>query len=423
MELKVAAIQLPHVNYDVTGNLQRAVAAVEQAASQGAQLVLLPEFFSCGYLFDPELWEMAEVLEDGPTLTAMMEVSRRCNVMIGFTILEAWIHNNHTDDNAKTTNLTTRKTEIETDFYNTFVLVEPSGTKQVCRKSEPAAFEAWVFRGDDSWSPILETSLGIHVGVNICYENMLVSQQQRLVGTNQSENNTTARIPFDLLLCPHSAPTTNVCRSFPQDKVDLFNAIVRETPQRMAQLFGVPVILSNKVGPLHSRNPWPWIMIPRHHTFRGWSSIWDCHHGETRLVAAASSATNPQHNNDAQDETEIVMATVHLDDNKKKSIAQVQQQLQELQQQSTRYLVTLPFPLPFVWTYLMEPMGRWSYARSHAKRRAAVLRAYQRGSQPSTYKPPPKKDGKVYNSKILLGMGVAALSGLLLYNQKNSKYD
>ena len=87
--IKIAAAQLPHVNYDVAGNIQRSVQAVQEAASMGAKLVLLPELSSTGYIFHTELWEMAEVLETGPTVTALKQVAMSCDISVGCTILEA----------------------------------------------------------------------------------------------------------------------------------------------------------------------------------------------------------------------------------------------------------------------------------------------------------------------------------------------
>ena len=47
--LKVAAIQTPSVPGDIAASLAHGTALVEDAAGQGARLVVLPELFSCGY--------------------------------------------------------------------------------------------------------------------------------------------------------------------------------------------------------------------------------------------------------------------------------------------------------------------------------------------------------------------------------------
>mmetsp|Transcript_58323 Transcript_58323/g.87937 ORF Transcript_58323/g.87937 Transcript_58323/m.87937 type:complete len:384 (-) Transcript_58323:309-1460(-) len=353
--IKVATAQLPHRNYDVAGNITRGVKAVEEAANKGAKLVLLPELFATGYLCDAaSLWEMAEVLEGGPTVMRMTHVANRCNICVAFTILEASKTSSH--------------------FYNTFVLVEPSGKLHVCHKSEPAAFECFAFTGDSSMSPILDTSLG-RIAVSICYENMLTSQQRRLVA-DADEDDENAKTPFDMLLCPHSAPTTNECMTFPRQNIFMMNQMLEQTPMRLAKLFGVPIIMSNKIGPLVSKNPWPFWLVPTRHTFQGFSSICagDCFWG--------SAALNKLEDGGKQ---EVLVADVSLGEDNR-PISKVKADLNKLKAKG-RYVVDLPAPLPTVWTYIMEPVGKCSYTLSYPWRRAAAGRARARGPEPSTYKP------------------------------------
>lgn len=56
--LTVAALQLNSANFDIEGNLKRAVPYVESAARDGAKLILLPEFYSSGYLAERVRQEM-----------------------------------------------------------------------------------------------------------------------------------------------------------------------------------------------------------------------------------------------------------------------------------------------------------------------------------------------------------------------------
>jgi hypothetical protein len=205
---------------------------------------------------------------------------------------------------------------------------------------------------------------------------MLISQQHRLLQASSS---------IDLLLCPHSAPTTNECLSFPKDKVDLLNEVIQQTPKRMAQIWGVPVIMSNKVGPIHSPAPFPWVFIPKDHTFRGFSQI-VASDGST---LANSTNYEKQEDDDNLPRSQVLISDIPLPSHNSNTLPLLPKE----QLPQGRYLVPLPFPLPFLWTYLMEPMGRWSYRRSRTKRIAAVNRAIARGSNPSTYKP--KTDEKV----------------------------
>jgi len=65
--LRVAAVQMESENGKLAENLSRATHLVEQAVSQGAQLVLLPEFLACGYVFTKAIWDSAEG-KFGPTV-------------------------------------------------------------------------------------------------------------------------------------------------------------------------------------------------------------------------------------------------------------------------------------------------------------------------------------------------------------------
>jgi len=46
--LRVAVVQMSSVDHDIDANLRHATALAEEAARQGAQFVLLPEFMATG---------------------------------------------------------------------------------------------------------------------------------------------------------------------------------------------------------------------------------------------------------------------------------------------------------------------------------------------------------------------------------------
>src|SRR5258707_895603 len=104
--LGVAAVQMQSANGLLAANLERATVFVEQAARQGAQLVLLPEFMSAGYAWTEALWDAAEG-KVGPTVTWLRETSERLRLWLGTSYLEA----------------------ENDDFYNTFVLTAPDGSE------------------------------------------------------------------------------------------------------------------------------------------------------------------------------------------------------------------------------------------------------------------------------------------------------
>lgn len=110
---------------------------IKQAADQGAELILLPELLPYGYGINDSVWEGAEPM-DGPSVSWLREQAKKYNAYIGFTFLE-------TDGK---------------DFYNTFVLADPTAAiaGQV-RKSPAPAVESYFYR-EGSGSHVIETNIG-----------------------------------------------------------------------------------------------------------------------------------------------------------------------------------------------------------------------------------------------------------------------
>lgn len=58
--VRVAAVQLESKHGLLEANHEHATPFIEQAAQAGAQLVVLPELFACGYVPNPAVWDFAE---------------------------------------------------------------------------------------------------------------------------------------------------------------------------------------------------------------------------------------------------------------------------------------------------------------------------------------------------------------------------
>jgi predicted amidohydrolase len=54
--IRLAAIQASALPGQIAANLKHAEGLIEQAAGQGATVVVLPELFSCGYVPNREIW-------------------------------------------------------------------------------------------------------------------------------------------------------------------------------------------------------------------------------------------------------------------------------------------------------------------------------------------------------------------------------
>lgn len=238
-KLLVAAVQMESVNDSIHANLSRAAHFVEDAACLGARLILLPEFFSTGYSYTPDIWYAGEAI-DGPTVRWLKEQASKRSVWIGTCFLEA--DGQH--------------------FYNTFVLVDPVGEiAGTVRKQTPASFENHFFTGECS-DHVIETDLGV-IGVGICYENLRSFTLKTLFSHGA-----------DIVLMPHSAPVSSVGFFTPKGTVNRSIDDMKLLPAFYARKLGVPVVFCNKRGLFSSRLPWTFGMWETSR-FPGLSSIAD----------------------------------------------------------------------------------------------------------------------------------------------------
>lgn len=147
--LKVASIQMEPVFGETAGNVARSIALLEEAAEKGARLAVLPELCNTGYVFESrsELRALAEEIPAGPSTTAWIEAARRLDMHIVAGITE-------------------RDGEV---FYNSAVIVGPSGYIGRYRKVHLWGEEALYFTPGDLGFPVFDTPVG-KIGCQICYD-------------------------------------------------------------------------------------------------------------------------------------------------------------------------------------------------------------------------------------------------------------
>ncbi|TSC24550.1 carbon-nitrogen hydrolase family protein [Corallococcus sp. Z5C101001] len=237
--LRVAALQLRAENGQVERNLEHASPFIRRAVEQGAQLLLLPEFYSSGYLQSPAIWDAAESL-DGPTVCFLKEEAARWHVHLGASILEA-------DGD---------------DFYNAFVLASPSGRIHRVRKRRAPSYEAYWFRGSVDDPCVIDCDLG-RLSVGICADNHF-GDMASYIERHQSQ----------LHLMPHcyGVPRANPW-TFPAELIEASRRQVEVLPVRYARHFGIPVVLANQCGPWTSPLPSPMGLLVRTDRFLGRSAI------------------------------------------------------------------------------------------------------------------------------------------------------
>jgi 5-aminopentanamidase len=130
-------------------NRAAAVAAVTEAASRGARIVVLPELTPSGYVFgDPaEALSLSEPA-DGPTAADWRNLAARHAIVIigGFSELGE-----------------------DGQLFNSAMLVDPSGVRAVYRKAHLWDAEADFFTPGDQPPPVIATSYG-SIAMMICYD-------------------------------------------------------------------------------------------------------------------------------------------------------------------------------------------------------------------------------------------------------------
>jgi predicted amidohydrolase len=169
-DLVVAAVQMDAQVGEADANLERAMDLVEQAASQGAQLVVLPELFSTGYEYTDCNFDLPEPL-DGPTGSWVVETARRLGVHLVGSL----------------------PARVDGGAYIVAMLAAPDGRRWVYRKNHVAMWENCYFeRGSEPL--VAETDLG-RIGLLICWDQVFADLARAYQGR------------VDLLCIPSSPPT------------------------------------------------------------------------------------------------------------------------------------------------------------------------------------------------------------------------
>lgn len=139
------------------GMIEKAVAQIEDAASQGAQIACLQEIFYGPYFCceqEVRWYDSTEKIPDGPTTQLMMELAKAHGMVLVIPIYE----------------------EDQTGhYYNTTAVVDADGTylgkfrKIHIPQVAPGFWEKFYFRPGNLGYPVFETAIG-KVGVYICYD-------------------------------------------------------------------------------------------------------------------------------------------------------------------------------------------------------------------------------------------------------------
>ncbi|MDN4613853.1 nitrilase-related carbon-nitrogen hydrolase [Leifsonia sp. F6_8S_P_1B] len=206
----VTALQLAPVVGDLAGNRERAAAAIADAFSSGASIVVVPELATSGYVFrDREEARSVSVRPDHELFAEWASLARSARdglgvVVGGFSELG--------DDGA---------------VYNSAAVVDGSGVRAVYRKVHLWDREKEVFTPGDAAPPVVETPHG-RVGVMICYD-LEFPEWTRLA----------ALAGADLLAVPTNWPQTEHPGERPaEQRIAVAAALVNRMPIAFADRYG-----------------------------------------------------------------------------------------------------------------------------------------------------------------------------------------
>ena len=148
-DITVACIQMHPVVGAKRANVETSLARIEEAATNGARLVVLPELANSGYMFEDrtEAFALAEEVPAGETTGAWIEAARRHSLHIVAGICE----------------------RAGASLYNSAVVVGPWGYVGTFRKMHLWNAENLFFEPGDLGFPVFRTPIG-RIGVAICYD-------------------------------------------------------------------------------------------------------------------------------------------------------------------------------------------------------------------------------------------------------------
>ncbi|QUJ70336.1 N-carbamoylputrescine amidase (plasmid) [Photobacterium sp. GJ3] len=149
-----ASVQLA-MSWDIENNLKKIGDAVKEAASNGANVVVLQELFAAPYFCKKQVaqyFDLAEATDSSPLIRQMSQLAREYNVVIPVSYFE----------------------KAGNSFFNSLVMIDADGTVlDNYRKSHipdgPGYSEKFYFSPGDTGFKVWETQFGTF-GVGICWD-------------------------------------------------------------------------------------------------------------------------------------------------------------------------------------------------------------------------------------------------------------
>lgn len=302
--IKAAAIQLKANLGDVASNLKKVGRLIDKAASLGANLIIVPEFFTSGVAFHPSLLKVALPL-DGLAKDLLVTKARKYNAYVGGSFI----------------------TSRNGDLYNTFVLAMPDGSTRMHDKDQPTMWENCFYTGGKDRG-ILDTPIAT-IGSVLCWEFVRTRTIHRLLGK------------VDIVVggsCWWSVPLNWPPKGLWAWYHRRNERIMSSTPSTFASILGVPVVHASHAGDLDAYMP----MVPGI-PYRSY------YLGETQIV----------------DGSGVVLARMTRDDGEGVITADITpgRRPPSLSCPERFWIPRLPILFRAVWSY-QNMHGRWYYKKS-----------------------------------------------------------
>ncbi len=246
--VRVAAVQMHAALGEVAANLENAEHWVRLAIREGAQWIVLPEFFTTAIALHPTKLVNAYRTLEGLPMQLLKTLAKEGNAYVSGSYLA----------------------RSGADVFNTFVLASPNGQVYTHDKDFPTTnIETSVYAGGEDEEFVNELTRrgvtpdpptpiasrpgniksavfalpdGISAGAALCWEQCRYRTARRLAGN------------VDLILAasgwPFVAPDGGISRANPVPGHDALGAGsgIREAPRRLARLAGAPVVHASLVG-------------------------------------------------------------------------------------------------------------------------------------------------------------------------------
>ena len=152
-EVKVAAVQMS-MSEDKVSNIAKAKRLLEEAAQNGAQIILLPELFEGLYFckdMDEKYFSWAEPFHNNRLIAEFAALSRKLEVVVLVSYFE----------------------KAESAYYNSLVVIDKGDVLQNYRKTHipdgPGYEEKFYFEPGNTGFQVYDTSFG-KIGVGICWD-------------------------------------------------------------------------------------------------------------------------------------------------------------------------------------------------------------------------------------------------------------